>query len=553
MANTSVPLPANCAVLYARVSTDEQASNYSIASQVEAGRRYAAARGLEVVGVFEDVASGSSLGRPRLTELRDLVHTGAINSVIVYALDRLSRTLAHMLLLRDELRSAGVALHFVNKGEAGESPEARLFDQIEGAFAEFERLRIAERSARGHKQKLLEGKLPGSPNLPFGFRYTDETKTAVAIEESEAAVIRMIYEWYATTGAGLHVIINKLDALGILTPADRRHYNVTAKRKKAQGHWTLATVAQMLRDPIYRGEYHIKAGAETVMVPVPPIVDDATWYACKQVREDRKRFAKRNSKRFYLLSGRVRCGVCGSAACGTSSNKPRSYYRCRRAFHSGNGADPVCPTPMVRAEKLDPTVWRWLDECALDEAHIRAAVAARVDGGESEKAKLETERNVYAQQLEQLDAQAARLIQLYTAGMFTIEEISAQKALLDRSKVSVVTELARVDKELATLLTVRDREAAIVLQVRKIRERLTAGVTNETKRRIIDLLDLEVTTVMSEGGIREVDVVARFTEDHARLIIAGLADPTDCIVSTNEKDSIQRQATSSQKRSDMAA
>src|SRR5689334_21514043 len=99
--------PMKRAIIYVRVSTEDQADNYSIASQKAACQKYAEEHGFTVIAVCEDVMTGSTLDRPQLTEARSLIRQGAADILIVYTLDRLTRSVAHALLLRDEVRSMG--------------------------------------------------------------------------------------------------------------------------------------------------------------------------------------------------------------------------------------------------------------------------------------------------------------------------------------------------------------------------------------------------------------------------------------------------------------
>src|SRR5689334_19297302 len=142
------------AIIYVRVSSEEQADNYSIESQIAACRKYAEEQGFSVVTVLQDVMSGAKLDRPGLTKVRELIQNKHADVLIVYCSDRLTRSLAHSLLLRDEFKAAGVAVHFVTKGQSQDTPEGNLFESIESAFAEYERLKIAERMARGRKAAL---------------------------------------------------------------------------------------------------------------------------------------------------------------------------------------------------------------------------------------------------------------------------------------------------------------------------------------------------------------------------------------------------------------
>src|SRR5262245_52885227 len=105
------------AVIYARVSTDDQAERgYSLPSQIQAMRDYADSHEMQVVGEFQDDCSGAKLHRPKLDELRGMIERKEVDVVIVYAADRLSRNLAHLLILREDFRREGVELHYVNRG-----------------------------------------------------------------------------------------------------------------------------------------------------------------------------------------------------------------------------------------------------------------------------------------------------------------------------------------------------------------------------------------------------------------------------------------------------
>jgi site-specific DNA recombinase len=162
-----------------RVSTDKQADNYSIESQIEACQRYAAEHGFTVVASLQDVMSGEKLDRPGLAKVRELIRHKDADALIVYCSDRLSRKVAHWLFLRDALREAEVTLHTVTKGQSQDTPEGNLFDIIESAFAEYERLKIQERISRGRKKKLENGNVIGalSCHLAWSTRTNDASRS----------------------------------------------------------------------------------------------------------------------------------------------------------------------------------------------------------------------------------------------------------------------------------------------------------------------------------------------------------------------------------------
>src|SRR5262249_40627585 len=110
--------------------------------------------------VFVDDYTGTSLNRPQFAPLRDLVRQGLVQAVFAYDLDRLSRKLAHQLLLSDEFEQAGVALRIVTMPDGAKTPEAQLLSNVRGIIAEYERAKILERTARGRRGRAKAGHVP---------------------------------------------------------------------------------------------------------------------------------------------------------------------------------------------------------------------------------------------------------------------------------------------------------------------------------------------------------------------------------------------------------
>ena len=173
------------AILYARVSTDEQArSGYSLAQQIEALREYADREGYEVLEEVSDPGqSGASLERPGMDRVRDLVAAGSVAMVLALDRDRLARKVVHNLVLEEELAKHGCELRALND-YAGDSPEAALMRGIQGQFAEYERAKIVERTRRGKERKAREGRVLRGPKPPYGFRY-NATHDALVVHDHE--------------------------------------------------------------------------------------------------------------------------------------------------------------------------------------------------------------------------------------------------------------------------------------------------------------------------------------------------------------------------------
>jgi site-specific DNA recombinase len=193
------------AAIYARVSSQQQREENTIASQTASLIEFAQSHDLEVPKewVFEDEGySGATPERSGLEHVRDLAAEGQIQVVLAYSPDRLSRKYAYQILLIEEFARHGVETLFV-KSPQGDSAENQLLVQFRGMIAEYERAQILERSRRGKRHRAHSGEVSVLSNAPYGYHYvrkTDETPAAFLVDEAEARVVRRVYEMYTVEG-----------------------------------------------------------------------------------------------------------------------------------------------------------------------------------------------------------------------------------------------------------------------------------------------------------------------------------------------------------------
>ncbi len=205
------------AVLYARVSTDEQARHgYSLRQQIERLREYCQERGIEVVEEITDPGqSGATLDRPGMDHVRDLVAAGGISVVLAQDRDRFAREPAYHYLLRREFEEYGTVLRALNDNGDG-SPESELQQGILDQLAKFERAKMTERTRRGRLQRAREGKILPVGHPPYGFTYNADN-TNYVVKEPEAAIVREIFERLAC-GASVRSVERDMTERGILSP-----------------------------------------------------------------------------------------------------------------------------------------------------------------------------------------------------------------------------------------------------------------------------------------------------------------------------------------------
>lgn len=233
------------AAIYARVSSEQQREEHTIASQTAALIEFARSHDLEVPRewVFEDEGySGATLERPGLERVRDLAAEGQIEAVLAYAPDRLSRKYAYQILLIEELARHGVEMLFV-KAPQSATAEDQLLVQFQGMIAEYERAQILERSRRGKRHRARAGEISVLSGAPYGYRYirkNEHAPASYAVIDEEAQVVRQVYELYTVAGLSIGAITRRLNAEGIPT-------------RKRSARWERSTVWAMLRNSAYRG------------------------------------------------------------------------------------------------------------------------------------------------------------------------------------------------------------------------------------------------------------------------------------------------------------
>lgn len=368
------------AAIYARVSTEEQASNYSIGVQLEAARNLAQARGYEVVGEYVDEGwSGAVLERPAFSRLLGDCRAGLIDVILVYRIDRFFRDVRHLLDTMDFLEEQGVKFVSATEPFDTSTPVGRYLLGQFGLIAELERNTFMERSKAGRLKRMAGGKWWGP--APFGYAY-DPTTGTLKIDEKEAQVVRLAFKLYQQPGRTVESVAGELNACGHRT---RKGYK-----------WSGATVHGLLTRELYTGSSYFRCdGKEAVPISAPKIIDRQEFELVQSLLAQRRLLRDPKKRvRVFLLRHLVRCGECGSMMGPGYGDKDGDgykyyYYTCYNSRHRRglyHGADtPNCRLAWVKAEGLEALVWRLVAGLIVDPERVRAvlaAMAAEPAGGE---------------------------------------------------------------------------------------------------------------------------------------------------------------------------
>src|SRR6186997_2681996 len=392
------------AAIYARVSSDKQREEGTIASQTATLIDFARSRGYQVPTewVFEDEGySGASLVRPGLERVRDLAAEGQIEAVLVHAPDRLSRRYAYQILLIEELARHGVETVFMKAPQAA-TAEGQLLVQFQGMIAEYERAQILERSRRGKRHRARQGQINVLSGAPYGYRYVRKSDDAAAryeIINAEADIVRMVYDHYTVAGMSIGAITRLLNERGVPT-------------RKQISRWERSTVWAMLRNPAYKGTacfgktktaprqritrplrlrggtgsrdsaHHERPRADWIEIAVPAIVADDIFARTRELLEQNKKLAPRRTIEPSIVQGLVSCSKCGYALSRTSTRSSARnihYYRCLGSDAWRHLGGPVCDSRPIRQDLLDQIVWQEVIHLIEDPTLIQAELDRRLD------------------------------------------------------------------------------------------------------------------------------------------------------------------------------
>ena len=500
------------AAIYARVSSDKQKEEHTIASQTAALIAFAQDNGYNVPPewVFEDEGySGASLVRPGLERIRDLAAEGQIEAVLIHSPDRLSRKYAYQVLLVEEFFRSGVEAVFLKTPQA-ETPEDRLLLQFQGMIAEYERAQILERYRRGKRHKAKQGNVSVLSGAPYGYRYvrkSDQTAAYYEIVETEAQAVREVYERYTARGLSIGEITKWLNELG--TPT-----------RLGAGRWERSTVWAMLRNPAYRGAAcygktqlairqritrplrlrggiaaresasHERPREEWIEIPVPAIASDETFALAAERLESNKRHAPRRTAVPSVVQGLVSCRKCGYAMYRTSTRSSARkiyYYRCLGpdAYRHLNHA--LCDTHPVRMDLLDAVVWdaiiQLLEEPSLIQAEIDRRLETARQSGPAKK-RLEA----LQRELVRIRKGIERLLTAYQEDLLSLDELRSRMPELRRRERAAQAELFSLssqETEKATYLRLAETVSSFLTRLKETAHTLDAAGRNKIVRLLV--------------------------------------------------------------------
>lgn len=424
--------------LYVRVSTTEAAKEgYSIGEQEERLRNYCKAKGWDVYHVYVDGGySGASTDRPALQELLKDLEEGRFDAVLVYKLDRLSRSQKDtMELIEDVFLPKNIDFISMTENLDTTTPVGMAMIGLLSVFAQLERAQIAERMAIGIEGRAKKGKWHGAKFSPVGYEYKNDQ---LHIIEYEAMLIRKAFDMF-----------NRRIPIGrICTEFMEAGY------RHRYGYFLAASMNKMLRNPLYAGYIekngHLYEGQHTA------IISRDTYNQAQKIIEERKnsQLGKHSFKRGSILAGLVLCKHCGAKYYKTLGKKKldgtkSKFYTCATRSSKGSTKEQrkrqktvKCKNKIYRMEELDRIIYEEITKLSFDKSYIEK-IKENVANDNEKPRQIE----LINKRIAELTTQISRYSDLYSLGSIDMNEVKEKIDPLSIERQALRNQLASLESD----------------------------------------------------------------------------------------------------------
>lgn len=492
------------AAIYARVSTEDQVKGFSIPTQVEACLSLASREGYSVpkdYRLIDEGISGSTLERPGLRKLRELVHTTSIAAIIIYDPDRLSRNLGHQLLLAEESDKAGIKLLIVSH-PLEQGLEGWLFFQMRGALSEYEKAKIKERTKRGALGRAKAG-YPNGGQVPLGYVYIPEPhRGRWEIDDQEAALVRRIFQM-CLEGQPVRAIARQLTAEGIPTRLDRRPSSGGRKRN-GSGIWTWSSVHQILKNEAYVGRAYfgrkerltptvcrLRNREDWIPLSVPAILAHETFEAAQGQLRTSLATTSRNRQHSYLLAGGFfRCARCGRMMSGKVTSRGQRRYRCTSRSNVLDHAQ-RCPKSLG-AEEVEAYVWGCVEEVLKSPDVIMQEVQRKQDHAEEILDELHHTLELINTALVKCQREDERWIRAYAAEVIDLAELKAYRSNFAVQRQELLEQQQSMLSQIDSIQRGMYQVGRLIEYCARVKQHLRT-LDFQEKRLVLQALDIRVT------------------------------------------------------------
>ena len=457
--------------IYVRVSTQEQAKEgYSIGEQTERLQKYSEANRWKVIKIYTDAGfSGSNQNRPALQDLISDVKAGRIDKVLVYKLDRLSRSQKDTLeLIEDVFLKNNCDFESMTERFDTSTSFGKAMIGILAVFAQLERQQIKERMSMGLDARIKEGKWRGGAKVPFGYNY-DPVQEILIINEWESMIVKYIFKEFINGTSVIKISNNMTD-----TGYSFRNGSTDTRKIK-----------YILSNKTYCG--YLKSKNNWYKGKQEAIIDEETFNKAQIIIQENKRRFKESGRNCddtiaSHLGGLIYCANCGAKYCRVRSGTEKygfhfnyiCYSRSKRIKHMIK--DPNCQNKYYRVDVLDEIIFNEIRKLAIDPEYLKSVHKNSDKQFEQEQIK------AIHDELKSITNQISRFMDLYGLGKYDIEQLDQKTQPLTVKKLQLQQKLQELQEESKQM-----SDKQIVQLVKSFDEALKHG-TFQDRRQIIETL-----------------------------------------------------------------
>ena len=447
--------PLTPTALYARVSSDRQDVDLSVSAQLRALKDYAKANGYSVAREYVDEAeSGRVADRP---QFREMIEEGSqpkapFEVILVWKFSRFTRKREHAVAFKSMLRRKGVRVVSITE-HADDSPTGKLMEAIIESVDEFYSENLAQEVVRGMREAASRGFFLGS-KAPFGYKRVKvndgaKERPTLEVDPTTAPIVREMFE-SSLRGNGLKEICKKLNDRGITNRGNRwykggLHYLLTNEAYTGTAVWGRISKGEKAQDPV------------RVEGAWPALVSRELFDAVQQAMRDRapkvQRPARVGSK--FLLSGLLKCGVCGRPYSGQGAKSGQyGYYVCGTLFREGAG---TCSARYLNAPRVEDFIVEKIRDRILTEVTIVELVTLVAEEIDAMAGELAGRLEVVEAELGDVRKRLERLYEALETSELTLEVLSPRifslrhrEEQLEAAREAAATQLEQRRVELPT-------------------------------------------------------------------------------------------------------
>ncbi len=417
--------------IYTRVSTDTQSEIEfnSCESQKEQILSYVKSQNdLEVVKIYSDAGyTGSNLNRPALQNLLNDIALGKIECVLVYKIDRLTRSPKDFYHLIEYFDKYGVSFISTTQRFDTSTATGRLIRNIMLDFAQFEREMTVERTKDKMYQRAKKGLWNGG-TAPYGYVRKDKK---LVIDKKEAECIKDIYEVFYQTQS----------------LAETRRYINSRYRTRAGREFSKSTIFGILRNPVYMGK--VRYGKKVYNGEHKAIVPEEKYLKVQALIKKPVPRMETKIDRDYLLAGLIRCGECGSIMTPTYTKKNRGngeskyiyYYRCTKTYQYNWNA---CSIKSVNANKIENYIIHQLKEFSQNRGLIEECVERINTEEEGRIQELAKKKREIEDELQRVENQLIHIVDVLAEGGERFSVVRSKLEELENRKKVLLADLNEI-------------------------------------------------------------------------------------------------------------